>query len=43
MPPATISSDLTWGDEDHSQGGFNFHPFIIPLNQLLGAILDCGF
>ena len=33
----------TWGDEDHSQGGFNFHPVFIPLNQLLGAILGFGF
>jgi hypothetical protein len=29
--------------ENHSYRGSNFHPVFIPLNQLLGAILDCGF
>jgi len=36
-------SGLGCGDEDHSQRGFNLHPVFIPTNQLLGAILDCGF
>jgi hypothetical protein len=30
-------------DENHSRGGFNFHPVFNPLNQLLGAVLDFGF
>ena len=34
--------EAIWGDEDHAQRSFNFHPVFIPLNKLLVAILDCG-
>jgi hypothetical protein len=34
---------LVNSDENHSQRGVNFHPVFIPLSQLYGAILDCGF
>jgi hypothetical protein len=42
-PRRFLSIGGDWGDEDHSQRGFNFHPVFIPLNQLLAAIWDCGF
>jgi hypothetical protein len=33
----------TYGDENHETVILNFHPFFIPLNQLIEAILDLGF
>jgi hypothetical protein len=35
--------DGHWSGENHSYCGSNFDPVFIPLNQLLGAILDFGF